>query len=115
MKRSHARQARVKGNQQVQSFSFTYLTNNALAQYDKLLLQAAGVPLKDRTVLKFIPKETEELLAIAEKTYYLEKRSKDFRVSDIAKTIFECRSGKAGKLEWIVLDQRYRNKNPSLK
>jgi hypothetical protein len=94
---------------------FTYTANNALAQYDKLLLQAAGVPLKDRTVLKFIPKETEELLAIAEKTYYLEKRSKDFRVSDIAKTIFECRSGKAGKLEWIVLDQRYRNKNPSLK
>lgn len=94
---------------------FTYMANNALAQYDKLLLQAAGVPLKDRTVLKFIPKDTEEKLAIAEKAYYLEKRSKDFRVADIAKTIFECRPAKSGKFEWVVIDQRYRNKNPSVK
>lgn len=94
---------------------FTYLANNALAQYDRLLLQAAGVPLKERTVLKFIPKPTEDLLAMAEKAYYLEKRSKDFRVSDIAKTIFECRPSKSGKFEWVVVDQRYRNKNPSVK
>lgn len=94
---------------------FTYTANNALAQYDKTLLQAAGVPLKERTVLKFIPKPTEDQLAIAEKSYYLEKRSKDFRVGDIAKTIFECRPGKSGKFEWVVLDQRYRNKNPSVK
>lgn len=94
---------------------FTYTANNALAQYDKLLLQTAGVPLKERTVLKFIPKPTEDILATAEKAYYLEKRSKDFRVADIAKTIFECRAGKSGKFEWVVLDQRYRNKNPSVK
>jgi hypothetical protein len=94
---------------------FTYTANNALAQYDKTLLQAAGVPLKERTVLKFIPKPTEDQLAIAEKSYYLEKRSKDFRVGDIAKTIFECRPGKSGKFEWVVIDQRYRNKNPSVK
>jgi hypothetical protein len=94
---------------------FTYLSNNALAQYDKLLLQSANVPLKDRTVVKFVPKETEDALAMAEKAYYLDKRSKDFRVSDIAKTIFECRSNKSGKFEWIVIDQRYRNKNPSVK
>jgi hypothetical protein len=94
---------------------FTYTANNALAQYDKLLLQAAGVPLKDRTVLKFIPKETEDLLAVAEKAHYLANRSKDFRISDIAKTIFECRVSKNGKLDWLVVDQRYRNRNPSVK
>jgi hypothetical protein len=94
---------------------FTYTANNALAQYDKLLLQAAGVPLKDRTVLKFIPKETEDLLATAEKAHYLANRSKDFLISDIAKTIFECRVSKNGKLDWVVVGQRYRNRNPSVK
>ncbi|MEI8211808.1 MAG: hypothetical protein WCI02_06645 [Planctomycetota bacterium] len=94
---------------------FTYVTNNALMQYDKALLQAAGVNIRDRTILKFIPKNIEDSLALAEKAYYLEKRSKDFRVSDIAKTIFECRPGKSGKFEWVVVDQRYRNKNPSVK
>lgn len=94
---------------------FTYVTNNALMQYDKALLQAAGVNIKERTVLKFIPKETEDQLAMAEKAYYIDKRSKDFRISDIAKTIFECKASKSGKFEWVVIDQRYRNKNPSVK
>jgi hypothetical protein len=94
---------------------FSYVTNNALMQYDKALLQSAGVNIKDRSVLKFIPKDLEDTLAMAEKAYYLEKRSKDFRVSDIAKTIFECKGTKSGKFEWLVIDQRYRNKNPSVK
>ena len=94
---------------------FTYVTNNALMQYDKALLQAANVNIKERTVLKFIPKETEDQLAMAEKAYYIDKRSKDFRISDIAKTIFECKESKSGKFEWVVIDQRYRNKNPSVK
>jgi hypothetical protein len=94
---------------------FSYVTNNALMQYDKALLQSAGVNIKDRSVLKFIPKELEDTLAMAEKAYYLEKRSKDFRVADIAKTIFECKGTKSGKFEWLVIDQRYRNKNPSVK
>ena len=84
-------------------------------QYDKALLQAANVNIKERTVLKFIPKETEDQLALAEKAYYIDKRSKDFRISDIAKTIFECKASKSGKFEWVVIDQRYRNKNPSVK
>ncbi|MCY3006039.1 MAG: hypothetical protein NTV29_08670 [Planctomycetota bacterium] len=94
---------------------FSYVTNNALMQYDKALLQSAGVNIKDRSVLKFVPKDLEDILAIAEKSFYLEKRSKDFRVSDIAKTIFECKGTKSGKFEWVVIDQRYRNKNPSVK
>jgi hypothetical protein len=107
--------ARSGTRDQEKRLVFTYMANNALAQYDRLLLQAAGVPLKERTVLKFVPKPTEDQLAMAEKAYYLEKRSKDFRVGDIAKTIFECRPGKSGKFEWVVVDQRYRNKNPSVK
>jgi hypothetical protein len=87
-----------------------------LQQYEKAFLQAAGVTVNtDRMIIKFIPKETEETIARAEKAYYLEKRSNDFRVADIAKTVFECRPNKSGKFEWVVLDQRYRNKNPSVK
>jgi hypothetical protein len=72
-------------------------------QYDKALLQAANVNIKERTVLKFIPKETEDQLAMAEKVYYIDKRSKDFRISDIAKTIFECKASNSGKFEWVVI------------
>lgn len=107
--------ARSSTRDQEKRLFFSYVTNNALMQYDKALLQAAGVNTKERTVLKFIPKELEDILAMAEKVYYLDKRSKDFRISDIAKTIFECKPAKSGKFEWVVIDQRYRNKNPSVK
>lgn len=107
--------ARSSTRDQEKRLFFSYVTNNALMQYDKALLQAAGVNTKERTVLKFIPKELEDILAVAEKAYYIEKRSKDFRVSDIAKTIFECKAAKNGKFDWVVIDQRYRNKNPSVK
>jgi hypothetical protein len=110
-----APKARSSTRDQEKRLFFSYVTNNALMQYDKALLQAAGVNIKERTVLKFIPKELEDTLALAEKAYYVEKRSKDFRVSDIAKTIFECKATKNGKFEWAVIDQRYRNKNPSVK
>jgi len=110
-----APKARSSTRDQEKRLFFSYVTNNALMQYDKALLQAAGVNTKERTVLKFIPKELEDTLALAEKAHYVEKRSKDFRVSDIAKTIFECKATKNGKFEWAVIDQRYRNKNPSVK
>ncbi len=112
---SKSPKARSSTRDQEKRLFFSYVTNNALMQYDKALLQSAGVNVKERTVLKFIPKELEDVLAMAEKVYYLEKRSKDFRISDIAKTIFECKAAKSGKFEWVVIDQRYRNKNPSVK
>lgn len=110
-----APKARSSTRDQEKRLFFSYVTNNALMQFDKALLQSAGVNIKERTVLKFIPKELEDTLALAEKAHYVEKRSKDFRVSDIAKTIFECKATKNGKFEWAVIDQRYRNKNPSVK
>ena len=112
---SKSPKARSGTRDQEKRLFFSYVTNNALMQYDKALLQSAGVNIKDRMMLKFVPKELEDTLAVAEKVYYLEKRSKDFRVSDIAKTIFECKASKSGKFEWVVIDQRYRNKNPSVK
>lgn len=94
---------------------FMYRNEGVLLQYDRALLSSAGVQHNGRVVLKFIPKETEEVLAQAEAAYYLEKRSKEFRVTDIAKTVFECRPNSKGKgFEWVVIDQRYRNKNPAI-
>jgi len=95
---------------------FMSTTANVLEQYEKQILQTAGIPNAGRQVLKFIPKETEELLAQAEAAYYIEKRSKDLRIADIAKTVFECRQKKkAGGYEFVVIDQRYLGTPPGKK
>ena len=87
---------------------FMSTTANVLEQYEKQILQTAGIPNAGRQVLKFVPKETEDLLAQAEAAYYVEKRSKDLRIADIAKTVFECRlKKKTGGFEFVVIDQRY--------
>ena len=87
---------------------FISTTLNVLEQYEKQILQNAGVPTTGRQVLKFIPKPTEDTLAQAEAAYYIEKRSKEFRIPDIAKTVFECRQKKkGGGFEFVVIDQRY--------
>ena len=70
---------------------FISTTLNVLEQYEKQILQNAGVPTTGRQVLKFIPKQTENALSQAEAAYYIEKRSKELRIPDIAKTVFECR------------------------
>ncbi len=95
---------------------FMSTTANVLEQYEKQILQTAGIPNAGRQVLKFVPKETEELLAQAEAAYYMEKRSKDVRIADIAKTVFECRQKKkAGGYEFVVIDQRYLGTRPTAK
>ncbi len=87
---------------------FMSTTLNVLEQYEKQMLQNAGVPIAGRQVLKFVPKPTEEALFQAEVAYYTEKRSKEFRLPDIAKTVFECRQKKkGGGYEFVVIDQRY--------
>jgi len=91
---------------------FMSTTLNVLEQYEKQILQAAGIPHLGRQVLKFVPQQTEDLLAQAEADYYVEKRSKEFRVHDIAKTVFECRQKKkGGGFEFVVIDQRYLGKS----
>jgi len=87
---------------------FMSTTLNVLEQYERQLLQAAGIPDTGRKILKFIPKETENALAQAEAKYFVEKRKKDLRIPEIAKTVFECRQNKkGGGYEFVVIDQRY--------
>jgi len=87
---------------------FMSTTLNVLEQYEKQILQATGIPHAGRQVLKFVPQQTEDLLSQAEADYFVEKRSKEFRVHDVAKTVFECRQKKkGGGFEFVVIDQRY--------
>jgi hypothetical protein len=89
---------------------FVSMNENVLLQYEKQLLQTAGITNSGRQVIKFVPNDTEEALAQAEAAYFMEKRGKDLRVATIAKTVFECRQkSKGGGFEFVVIDQRYRN------
>ncbi len=76
-----------------------------LLQYDRQLLQRAGIQTNDRVLIKFIPKELEDRLAITELAY---AKSKGIdTVKKIAKTVFESKSTASG-FEWTVVEQRYR-------
>lgn len=89
---------------------FISVSEGVLKQYDRQILQDAGISLGSRVVLKFIPKELEDALAYTEAKYYNDNFSKDVRISNIAKTVFECRPLAGGKgFEFVVIDQRYRN------
>lgn len=91
---------------------FISVTEGVLKQYDRQILQDAGISLGSRVPLKFIPKELEEALAYTEAKHYNDNFSKEVRISNIAKTVFECRPAASGKgFEFVVIDQRYRNNN----
>ncbi len=88
---------------------FLSVTEGVLKQYDKQILESAGVNVGTRPPIKFVPPEAEELLAQAEARYYRDKHSPDIRVANIAKTVFECRPAASGSgFEFVVVDQRYR-------
>lgn len=88
---------------------FLSATGGVLNQYDKQYLQSVGIHLASRTPIKFISKATEELLAQAEAKYYIENRSSDLSVAEIAKTVFESRPNPDGSgFAFVVVDQRYR-------
>lgn len=87
---------------------FMSTTANVLEQYEKQILQNVAIPVQGRQFLKFVPKETEDLLVQAEAEYFVEKQKRTLRVHDIAKTVFECRQKKkGGGYEFVVIDQRY--------
>jgi hypothetical protein len=88
---------------------FISITESALLQYEKQFLQGVGISHAGRQILKFIPNDVEEQLAQSEAAYFMEKRGKDFRVTTIAKTVYECRpKAKGSGFEFVVIDQRYR-------
>ena len=84
---------------------FSWKTATPLMQYDRQLLQQAGVGLSNRNIVRFIPPDLENLLANVELNY---AKAKGYpSVTQIAKTIFESKSNGAG-YAFEVIDQRYR-------
>jgi hypothetical protein len=84
---------------------FSWKLSNPLLQFDKQLLGAAGVQTNNRNVIRFVPKELENLLANMEKEY-AEGKGKAFPGS-IAKTVFESASD-GGGYKFNIVSQRYR-------
>ena len=84
---------------------FMWKSPSPLMRFDQQLLQKAGVPLPGRQMMKFIPKDLENLLAHTELDY---AKSQGYEsVKQIAKTIFESKDGGDGYV-FEVIDQRYR-------
>lgn len=88
---------------------FISVSENVLLQYERQILQSAGIQHAGRQVIKFLPNDVEAVLAQAEGQYYADHKSKDVRIANIAKTVFECRpKNKGAGFEFVVIDQRYR-------
>lgn len=84
---------------------FMWTSPGPLMKYDQQLLQKAGVKLTGRQMLKFIPKNLENMLANIELEYAREHGHE--KVTEIAKTIFESRAVDGGYM-FEVIDQTYR-------
>ena len=79
---------------------------NKLQQYDDQLLNRSGVTTRGRQILKFIPKDLENKLALTELEYAKTKGHES--VTEIAKTVFESQPGSSGGYSFVVISQRYR-------
>ncbi len=84
---------------------FMWNSPGPLMEYDRQLLQQAGIPLPNRQMLKFIPPDLENQLAVIELDYAKQKGHQS--VTEIAKTIFESK-GSGNGYAFEVIDQRYR-------
>jgi hypothetical protein len=84
---------------------FMWTTPSPLMQFDRQLLQQAGVQLPNRQMLKFIPNDLENELAHMELEY---AKSKGYNsVTQLAKTVFESKASGDG-YAFEVISQRYR-------
>ncbi len=79
-----------------------------LSKYEKDAMSKAGISTNGRQVLKIIPKDLEDALAVLEKQYAIKEQGPNVSVKQIAKTIFECRPGATKGYEWVVIEQRAR-------
>jgi hypothetical protein len=84
---------------------FMWTSPGPLMKYDRRLLEKAGVRLSNRQMLKFIPKQLENMLANIELDYAKERGHN--KVQEIAKTIFESRPVDGG-YTFEVIEQTYR-------
>lgn len=87
---------------------FMWTTPSPLMQFDRQLLTQAGVSLAgNRQMMKFIPKNLENELAVIELEYAKGKGHQS--VTEIAKTVFENKPEGSG-YKFEVISQRYRKK-----
>jgi len=86
---------------------FMWRQEGPLVQFDRQLLQQAGVNTSGRNVLKFIPKPLEDQLAKVEMEYAQARGHGS--VMEIAKTIFESRPVSENNYQFVVIEQRYRS------
>ncbi len=84
---------------------FMWTVAGPLMQYDRQLLQKAGIPLNGRQMLKFVPPELENRLAAAELEYARGQGHQS--VTEIAQTVFESQPADGG-YTFVVIEQRYR-------
>lgn len=99
------RSGTVEDENKLQRLFFMWRTDGPLRQFDTQLLGQAGVRTQGRLIIKYIPKDLENTLALAEKAYWESKGKKS--VKEIAKTIFESRPTSNG-FEFAVIEQFYR-------
>lgn len=85
---------------------FMWTTNSPLKNYDIQLLGQAGITTGGRQIIKFIPKDLENILAHTELEYAASKGHPS--VTEIAKTIFQSVPSGSGYV-FEVTEQRYRN------
>ncbi len=85
---------------------FVWRMDGPLKDYDRQLLEQAGVSTAQREMLKFIPKELEAELAQIEMKYAISKGHNT--VKEIAKTIFESQANARDGYAFVVIEQRYR-------
>lgn len=96
---------RVVDTESEKRLYFMWNSPSPLMQFDRQLLQKAGIQLPNRQMLKFIPKDLENLLAQIELDYSKSKGHPS--VTEIAKTVFESKSEGSG-YKFEVVSQRYR-------
>ncbi|MGC6443807.1 MAG: hypothetical protein ACON4H_14230 [Rubripirellula sp.] len=97
--------SRIEDTASEKRLYFMWNSPSPLMQFDRQLLTSAGIQLTNRQMLKFIPKELEDQLAVIELEYSTEKGHPS--VTEIAKTVFESKSD-GGNYVFEVVSQRYR-------
>lgn len=96
---------RVMDTESEKRLYFMWNSPSPLMQFDQQLLQQASIPLSNRQMLKFIPKDLENQLAQIELEYSTSKGYPS--VTQIAKTVFESKPD-GGGYKFEVISQRYR-------
>jgi hypothetical protein len=94
-----------KGSEEKRLY-FMWRNEGPLTAFDRQLLSQAGVQTEGRQLLKFIPKELADFLAVEEQKYMRSKGHKFLK--EVSKTIFESQVVGNG-YNFVIVEQRYRN------